>query len=120
VEVGTLPSLHEPSLVEGNLHTGNKRVLRRDAQCLGSPLSATKLTVSDSWTIPRKWIRFRSGERGELTGRNQVCRSLNQSNSCSCFSVLLKNRYSAHENRQYLLAKSFEKVEKENFHLTIY
>ena len=33
-------------LVKGNLHNGNKCVLRRDAQRLESPLSATKLTVS--------------------------------------------------------------------------
>lgn len=44
VEVGMLSNPREPGLVEGNLHNRNKCMLRRDAQCLQSPLSATKLS----------------------------------------------------------------------------
>lgn len=72
-EAGTLPRLGGTNLVEENLHNGGKRVLRRDAQRLESPLSATKLAVSDPCAIPRKWIRFRSEEKGKLvTGRNRA------------------------------------------------
>lgn len=70
---GHPPQAGATNLLEGNLHNGGKRVLRRDAQRLESPLSATKLAVSDPCAIPRKWIRFRSEERGKLvTGRNRV------------------------------------------------
>lgn len=100
-EAGTLCRLGEPMWsreactkeIRGRLISRLEEVHRGDTQHSECPLLATKLraseslSVSESLSILIRGIRYRSEERGKLTGRNDVYSGFNQSNSGSHFSL---------------------------------
>lgn len=86
-EAGTLSNLRDPMW---SRETGTKGV----SVCIGERLDILNIlfqqlnSVSEPLSILRRRIRYRSAERGKLTGRTDVCSSFNQSNSGSHFSLV--------------------------------